>query len=58
MPFEPHQSLAGCIPNIRRRVPACDRVIADYSSERPCRNAHCGQGVRGGGWTRSVEILT
>jgi hypothetical protein len=30
MPFEPHQSSSGCITNIRRRLPACDRVIADY----------------------------
>ena len=32
MPFEPHQSLAGCITNIRWRLPACDRVIADYTT--------------------------
>jgi hypothetical protein len=32
MPFEPHQSLAGCITNIRWRQPTCDLVIADYSS--------------------------
>jgi hypothetical protein len=32
MPFEPHQSLAGCITNIRPRLPGCDRVIADYST--------------------------
>jgi hypothetical protein len=38
---------------------ACRPIgFADYSSERPCRNAHCGQGVRSGGWTRSVETLT
>ena len=30
MSFEPYQSLAGCITNIRRHLPACDRVIADY----------------------------
>jgi hypothetical protein len=24
MPFEPHQSLAGCITNIRWRQPTCD----------------------------------
>lgn len=29
MPFEQHQSLAGCI--IRWRLPMCDGVIADYS---------------------------
>jgi hypothetical protein len=31
MPFEPHQSLAGCITNIRQRLPACDWVIAEHN---------------------------
>jgi len=30
MLFEPYQSWLDCITNIRRRLPACDRVIADY----------------------------
>jgi hypothetical protein len=31
MPFEPLQPLAGYITTIRRRLPPCDRVIADYN---------------------------